>query len=137
MKLPAISNGQAQIIIGLVGIGIALYAIYQTKDTIGKAAQATADALNPTKDTNLAYKATTGLLGEDFVIDNIGGGVASLVNWFKKDDKQAQKAVPVALKTESKKITPAAPVGTGVLVSLKNDPIAAKKESDSFWGQFK
>lgn len=110
MKLPSISNGQAQIIIGVAGIAIALYAIYQTKDTIGKAAQATSDALNPTKDTNLAYKATSGLLGEDFVIDKIGGGVASIVNWFKGDESK-NKSVgvlkPVVLNESAVKlITP-------------------------------
>lgn len=110
MSMPSISNGQAQVLIGLVGIGIALYAIYQTKDTIAKAATATKDALDPTSDKNLAYKATSGVLGEDFVIDKIGGGVAGIVNWFKGEDsknKSVSVLKPVVLNESAiKLITP-------------------------------
>lgn len=90
-KLPKISDGQAQVIIGLGGLAVAVLALYYTKkaassavDAVENATKAAVTAVNPTSDKNLAYKATSGLLGEDFVIDKIGGGVASIVDWWKK-----------------------------------------------------
>lgn len=97
MKLPAISNGQAQIIIGVIGIGIALYAVYQTKETLKQGGAAVKQALDPTDANNLASKGARGLLGEDFVIDKIGGGVDTVMGWFgkgtKADADAAQKAM--------------------------------------------
>ena len=35
MKIPNISDGQAQIVIGLAALGVAVYAIYQVKSAVG------------------------------------------------------------------------------------------------------
>lgn len=134
MKMPKISTGQAQVLIGVVGIGIGLYSLYQTKETVKNAAQATADAFNPTKDTNLASKGARAVLGDDFVIDKIGGGVANIVDFFSSK-KETTKPSPVPDKKKTVLAPPIKSVKDTVGV-LKPDPNAAKKKQqsiDGFW----
>lgn len=132
MKAPSISTGQAQVLLGLLGVGVAFYIVYKTKETVKDAAQATADALNPTKNTNLAYKGTSALLGEDFVIDKIGGSVASVVDFF------SGKPVEAAKTTKSQTTTTTTKKGTAsnTVGIFKASPTAAqdtKKQVDGFW----
>ncbi len=69
-----------------------LYAYNTLKKDGGKVIEATADALNITKDTNLAYKGTSAVFGEDFVIDKIGGSIAKLLGTDPK--KQIDQPKP-------------------------------------------
>lgn len=64
-----------------------LYAYSTLKSDGEKVIDTVADALNITKDTNLAYKGATGLFGEDFVIDKIGGSIAKLLGTDPKTQK--------------------------------------------------
>jgi hypothetical protein len=122
MQLPKISNGQAQIIIGTIGLAIGLYAIYQTKNTVAKAAQLANDALNPTKDSNIANKAANAVFGLDNKTASIG---TKVYDFFHPEPPKAQQ--PVSTN----------PVGTGVLKSLQNNAAQDAQKTDSFWGQFK
>lgn len=132
MKIPAVSNGQAQVMLGLLGVGVAFYIVYKAKETVKDTAKATADALNPTKDTNLAYKGTSALLSEDFVIDKIGGSVAGVVDFF------SGKPVTAAKTTKSQTTTQTTKKGTATntVGIFKASPTAAKdtkKQVDGFW----
>lgn len=50
-----------------------------------------ADALNPTKDTNLAYRGAGAIFGEDVLIDKVGGGIARILG---TDSLAKQQSTP-------------------------------------------
>ncbi len=74
-----------------------LYAYSTLKDDGAKIIDTAADALNITKDTNLAYKGTSALFGEDFMIDKIGGGIAKILG----TDPKTQKPSTTSTSTSS------------------------------------
>lgn len=124
MKLPKISDGQAQIIIGTVGLGIAIYAIYQTKNTVSKAAEIANNALNPTKDSNIVNKGANAIFGLDNKTASIG---TKVYDFFNPEPPKAQQPVSTTIN---------APVGTGILKSLQNDTKVEAQKTNNFWGQF-
>lgn len=71
MKIPKVSNGQAQILIGLAGLAVALYAVYASKSAIVNGAKAVGTAINPADPENLANKAVT----------SVGKAVSGNDNW--------------------------------------------------------
>ena len=73
MKLPSISNGQAQVLMGLTAIGVVFFIYYKGKETIKEAAKDVKVALDPTDAKNLASRGARAALGEDFVIDKCRG----------------------------------------------------------------
>lgn len=77
MKIPKVSNGQAQILIGLAGLAVALYAVYASKSAIVNGAKAVGTAINPADPKNLANEAVTSV-GKKIT----GDSNWSLGTWF-------------------------------------------------------
>jgi hypothetical protein len=132
MKLPSISNGQAQVLMGLTAISVVFFIYYKSKDTIKEAANDVKVALDPTDAKNLASRGARAVLGEDFVIDKIGGSVAGVVDFF------SVKPVTAAKTTKSQTTTPTTKKGTATntVGIFKASPTAAKdtkKQVDGFW----
>ena len=132
MKLPSISNGQAQVLMGLTAIGVVFFIYYKGKETIKEAAKDVKVALDPTDAKNLASRGARAALGEDFVIDKIGGSVAGVVDFFSGKPVEAAKTTKSQTTTQTtKKGTATNTVGT-----FKPSPTAAKdtkKQVDGFW----
>lgn len=89
------SNNSMWVALAIFG---GIYAYSTLKSDGGKIIDATADALNITKDTNLASKGARAILGEDFVIDKIGGGIAKLLG---TDPLAQNKTAPSTSTTTS------------------------------------
>ena len=103
MKLPSISNGQAQVLMGLTAIGVVFFIYYKGKETIKEAAKDVKVALDPTDAKNLASRGARAALGEDFVIDKIGGSVAGVVDFFSGKPVEAAKTTKSHTTTQTKK----------------------------------
>ena len=97
MKLPNITTGQAQILIGVVGLGIGLYAIYQTKSTVAAAA----NALNPTNQDNIVNKGANSLFGFDNKTQSIGTWFYDKFNPEKKPKTAPPKKAVQATQTNT------------------------------------
>lgn len=94
------SNNSMWVALAIFG---GIYAYSTLKSDGGKIIDATADALNITKDTNLAFKGARAVFGEDFVIDKIGGGIAKLLG---TDPLAQNKTAPSTSKSTNKEFIP-------------------------------
>lgn len=132
MKLPAISNGQAQVLMGLTAVGVVFFIYYKGKETIKEAAKDVKVALDPTDAKNLASRGARAALGEDFVIDKIGGGVAKVVDFFSGKPVEPTKTT----KSQTNTTTTKKGTATNTVGVFKASPTAAqdtKKQVDGFW----
>lgn len=102
MKVPNISDGKAQIIIGLAAVGVALYAVYQVTNGIGKVKDSVTDGAKYVKDSvtnfvtdekNPINGAAQSLVGEQ----RLQAGFDKIFDFFnpaiKKQHEQAEKAI--------------------------------------------
>lgn len=77
----------------LLGVGLVggLYLLYKVKeDELKKQAKEAAQNFNPVSDKNLAYRATTALVGEDVLIEKVGGGIAKILGTDTYAQQQAR-----------------------------------------------
>ena len=121
MKIPSVSQGQAQVLIGLGGLAVAIIALYYTKKGAEKVAEKVAEgvskaaqAVNPSNDKNIVNQGINKLFGFDNESQSIG---TWLYDKFNSEQKTEPTAKPAPVKPVA---TTANPIGTGVLLSLKN-----------------
>ena len=120
MKTPQISTGQAQIIVGLLGLGVAIYAIYETKKAaaaVKNGVVGTAKAVTDyiADDKNVVNGAAKTIIGSD----NLQGAFDTVFDFFHPDlkaarDRAARVSSPT-IKVASVKTGPVGGVGWGVL----------------------
>lgn len=94
MKLPQISNGQAQIIIGLAGFGVAVIALYYTKKSVTAVTdgvKTAAQAVNPVNNDNIINKGVNAVFGLDNKTESIGTKIYDWVNEPKKQQTTPSK----------------------------------------------
>lgn len=98
MKIPNISDGQAQIVIGLAALGVAVYAIYQVQKGIGKVgdgAKAVKDSVVDfvSDEKNPINGAAKSVVGES----RLQKGFDKIFDFFnpdiKKQREQAEKSI--------------------------------------------
>ena len=117
MKMPSISQGQAQVIIGVGGLLVAIIALYYTKkgaEKIAEGVSKAANAVNPTNDKNIVNQGINKLFGFDNESQSIG---TWLYDKFNSEQKTEPTAKPEPIKPVATTVNP---IGTGVLLSLKN-----------------
>ena len=93
-------------------------------------------ALDPTDAKNLASRGARAALGEDFVIDKIGGSVAGVVDFFSGKPVEAAKTTKSQTTTQTTKKGTA----TNTVGIFKPSPTASqdtKKQVDRFWSGLK
>lgn len=95
MKLPDVSNGQAQIILGVAGLGVALAALYYTKKQVTDGL----NAVNPTNDKNVINETVNGWFGFD-------NKTSSLGTWIYDKFNPEPKTTKTVAKPYESKITP-------------------------------
>lgn len=91
--MKGVDNTQLMLV-GVVSI-IGLVVYFDIKSGVKKTAKAVGTAINPMDANNLASKGARAVLGEDFVIDKIGGGVAKVVDWLDWGSSDKPKATPL------------------------------------------
>lgn len=97
MKLPNISTGQAQIIIGVAGLGIALAALYYTKKQVSD----TLNKFNPTNDNNVINEGVNSWFGFDNKTQSIGTWFYDKLNPEKKPKTAPPKKAVQATQTNT------------------------------------
>ncbi len=133
MKTPKISQGQAQVIIGVGGLLVAVIALYYTKkaaDSVVTGASKVANAVNPTNNQNIINRGFNALFGLDNKTESVG---TKVYDFFNSGKQKAMAQKPV----DTKKSTVTTVQGTGILKALKDDPKKQQAATDKFWGQFK
>jgi hypothetical protein len=118
MKAPKISTGQAQVLIGVLGLAVAMYALYQTKDTIKSAA----NAVNPLNNENVINKGANAIFGMDNKTESIGTKIYDLLH-----------PEPKKMETVLASPVPKKPVG---IFKADIDPTLTEKKKqidDFFW----
>jgi hypothetical protein len=102
MKIPNVSDGQAQIIIGIAAVGVAFYAVYQVSHGIGKISDGVSDGAKAAKDAvvnfvsdekNPINGAAKSIVGEQ----RLQNGFDKIFDFFNPDIKKQ--------RTESANIT--------------------------------
>lgn len=76
MKLPNITTGQAQIVIGVAGLGIAIAALYYAKKQVSD----TLNNFNPTNDNNVINEGVNSWFGFDNKNKSIGTWLYDIFN---------------------------------------------------------
>lgn len=107
MKIPKVSNGQAQIIIGLASVGVALLALYYTKKTVSTVTtgvKTAAQAINPVNDQNIINKGANALFGFDNKTESIGTKIYDL--FHKEEPKKDEQKKPSNYSFNIKTLTP-------------------------------
>lgn len=118
MKAPKISTGQAQVLIGVLGLAVAMYALYQTKDTIKSAA----NAVNPLNNDNVINKGANAIFGMDNKTESIGTKIYDLLH-------------PEPKKKETVLVSPLPKAPVGILRKSIDPTLAEKKKQiDDFFG---
>lgn len=107
MKIPKVSNGQAQIIIGLASVGVALLALYYTKKTVSTVTtgvKTAAQAINPVNDQNIINKGANALFGLDNKSASIG---TKIYDFFHKEEPKKDEPIkPSNYSFNIKTLTP-------------------------------
>lgn len=107
MKIPNISDGQAQIVIGIAAIGVALYAIYQVSSGVRKVTDGVGNGVKAVKDSvvdfvtdekNPINGAAKTVVGEQ----RLQKGFDKIFDFFNPDIKKQRQAVESTLKPSVK-----------------------------------
>lgn len=121
MKVPNISTGQAQIVIGLAGVAVAIYAIYQVKSGVTAVGHGTSAVANYVKDKvgavggyiaddkNVVNGAAVSMVGKD----RLQGGFDSIFDFFHPDLKEAREKANNVKGYSAKVMAP--PIKTGAI----------------------
>lgn len=108
MKAPDLSTGQAQLIVGILGVGVAVWAIYETKKAAlavknGVVGTATAVGDYIANDKNVVNGAAKSVFGQE----NLQKAFDGFFDFFHPDMKAAREKADAAmtptLTTESNK----------------------------------
>lgn len=107
MRMPSVSNGQAQVIIGLLGLGVAVVALYYTKKSVVAVAdgvKTAAQSVNPVNNENIINRGVNAVFGLDNRTDSIGSKIYDWVNKPKKQQTTSQKTESKTTPSQAAKL---------------------------------